>query len=39
MNEIICRTVLNKNVILLEISAPAIAQKAEPGQFVILITD
>jgi ferredoxin/flavodoxin---NADP+ reductase len=34
--KIIRKKILNPSVILMEISAPAIARKAEPGQFIIL---
>jgi len=37
--DIIKRRELNPTVTLLEISAPAVAKKAEPGQFVILRVD
>ncbi|HBP38520.1 MAG TPA: sulfide/dihydroorotate dehydrogenase-like FAD/NAD-binding protein, partial [Clostridiales bacterium] len=36
MNKIIRKRILNPSVILMEIDAPAIARKAEPGQFIIL---
>lgn len=39
MFEIVRREELNPTVTLLEISAPLIAKKAEPGQFIILRTD
>jgi len=37
--EIVRKEVLNPSVSLMEISAPYIAKKAEPGQFIILRTD
>ena len=39
MFEIVRKEVLNQSVSLMEISAPYIARKAEPGQFIILRTD
>lgn len=39
MNEILRREQLNKTVVLFEVSAPEIAAKAEPGQFIILRVD
>lgn len=39
MFEILRKKVLNPTVTLMEISAPLIAKKAEPGQFVILRVD
>ncbi|MBQ8162856.1 MAG: sulfide/dihydroorotate dehydrogenase-like FAD/NAD-binding protein [Clostridia bacterium] len=39
MFEIIKRKELNKTVTLMEISAPKVAKKAQPGQFIILRTD
>ena len=39
MFEIVRKEVLNPSVSLMEISAPYIARKAEPGQFIILRTD
>jgi len=39
MFEILTKRVLNPTVTLMEILAPMIAKKAEPGQFVILRTD
>ncbi|MBE7011453.1 MAG: sulfide/dihydroorotate dehydrogenase-like FAD/NAD-binding protein [Ruminococcaceae bacterium] len=39
MFEIVRKEVLNPSVSLMEISAPYIAKKAEPGQFIILRTD
>lgn len=39
MFQIIRREVLNPSVVLLEISAPLVARKAEPGQFIILRVD
>lgn len=39
MFEIIRKKVLNPTVTLLEISAPMVAKKAEPGQFIILRVD
>lgn len=39
MYEIVKKKVLNKTVVEMEISAPLVAKKAEPGQFIILRTD
>ncbi len=39
MNRIVRKKVLNPTVQLMEIDAPLIAAKAEPGQFIILRTD
>lgn len=39
MYKIIKKQNLNPTVTLMEISAPAVAKKAEPGQFIILRTD
>lgn len=39
MYKIIKKQNLNPAVTLMEISAPAVAKKAEPGQFIILRTD
>ncbi len=39
MNEIKNKRMLNSNTVLLEISAPEIARKVKPGQFVILRVD
>ena len=39
MFEILKRQELNPTVTLLEIAAPMVARKAEPGQFIILRTD
>lgn len=39
MYEILKKEILNPTVILMDISAPAVAKKAEPGQFIILRTD
>lgn len=39
MYEIIKKKILNPTVIRIDIKAPAVAAKAEPGQFVILRTD
>ena len=39
MYEIIKKKILNPTVIRIDVSAPAVAAKAEPGQFVILRTD
>ena len=36
MYEIVCKEVLNPTVVRMVVSAPLIARKAEPGQFVIL---
>ena len=36
MYKIVAKRVLNTQVKLLEIEAPAVARKAEPGQFIIL---
>jgi len=37
--EILIKKVLNPTVTLMEIAAPMVAKKAEPGQFIILRTD
>ena len=39
MYEIVKKRVLNPTVTLMEINAPKVAKKAEPGQFIILRTD
>lgn len=39
MNRIVCKKVLNPTVTLMEIEAPLVAKKAQPGQFIILRTD
>ena len=39
MYKIVEKRELNKTVILMEIEAPLVAKKAEPGQFIILRTD
>ncbi len=39
MNQIIKKQILNPTVTLMEIDAPMIAKKAEPGQFIILRVD
>ena len=39
MYKILRRKELNPTVTLLEVDAPAVAKKAEPGQFIILRTD
>ena len=39
MFKIVKKKVLNPTVTLMEIDAPAIAKKAEPGQFIILRVD
>lgn len=39
MNQIIKKKVLNPTVTLMEIEAPLLAKKAQPGQFIILRTD
>ena len=39
MYKIIKKRELNPTVTLMEIEAPAVAKKAEPGQFIILRTD
>ena len=39
MYEIIKKKILNPTVIRIDVKAPAVAAKAEPGQFVILRTD
>ena len=39
MYEILRKEILNPTVILMDIYAPAVAKKAEPGQFIILRTD
>ena len=39
MNRIVRKKVLNPTVTLMEVDAPLIAKKAEPGMFIILRTD
>ena len=39
MYEILKKKILNPTVVQIEVSAPAVAAKAEPGQFIILRTD
>ena len=39
MYRIVKKRVLNPTVTLMEIEAPAVARKAEPGQFIILRVD
>ena len=39
MYEIVEKKELNETVVLMEINAPLVAKKAEPGQFIILRTD
>ena len=39
MYRIVKKRVLNPTVSLMEIEAPAVARKAEPGQFIILRVD
>ena len=39
MFKILTKEVLNPTVVLMEIDAPLVAKKAEPGQFIILRTD
>lgn len=39
MNKIVDKKVLNPTVTLMEVDAPMIAKKAEPGQFIILRVD
>ena len=39
MYRILKKKVLNPTVTMMEVDAPAVAKKAEPGQFVILRTD
>lgn len=39
MNKIITKKILNPTVTLMEVEAPYIAKKAEPGQFIILRVD
>ncbi|MBR4225116.1 MAG: sulfide/dihydroorotate dehydrogenase-like FAD/NAD-binding protein [Oscillospiraceae bacterium] len=39
MYKIVRKKILNPTVILMDIEAPAVARKAEPGQFIILRTD
>ena len=39
MYKILNKKELNKTVVLMEIDAPLVAKKAEPGQFIILRTD
>ena len=39
MYKIVRKKILNPTVILMDIYAPLVAKKAEPGQFIILRTD
>ena len=39
MNKIVRKVCLNPTVTLLEVDAPIVAKKAEPGQFIILRVD
>ena len=39
MYRIVRRKSLNPTVVLMDIEAPRVAKKAEPGQFIILRTD
>ena len=39
MYRIVKKRVLNPTVTLMEVEAPAVARKAEPGQFIILRVD
>ena len=39
MNKIVRKVSLNPTVTLMEIEAPYVAKKAEPGQFIILRVD
>ncbi len=39
MYKIVRKEILNPTVVLMDIEAPAVAKKAEPGQFIILRTD
>ena len=39
MYKIVRKKALNPTVTLMDIEAPAVAKKAEPGQFIILRTD
>ncbi len=39
MYRIVRKSVLNEQVVLMEIEAPRVAKKAEPGQFIIFRTD
>lgn len=39
MNRIVRKKILNPSVTLMEVSAPLVAKKAEPGQFIILRVD
>ena len=39
MNRILLKKVLNPTVTLMEVEAPLVAKKAEPGQFIILRVD
>ena len=39
MYRILKRKELNPTVTLMEVEAPAVAKKAQPGQFIILRTD
>ena len=39
MNKIVRKVCLNPTVTLMEVEAPFVAKKAEPGQFIILRVD
>ncbi len=39
MYRILRKEILNSTVTLMEIEAPLVARKAQPGQFIILRTD
>ena len=39
MYKIVRKEILNPTVTLMEVSAPFVAKKAEPGQFIILRVD
>ena len=39
MNKILLKKSLNPTVTLMEVDAPLVARKAEPGQFIILRVD
>ena len=39
MNKILRKQSLNPTVTLMEVDAPLVARKAEPGQFIILRVD
>ena len=39
MYKIVTKKILNPTVTLMEVEAPLVAKKAEPGQFIILRVD